>query len=184
MSKLEVDAIEPQSGTTLTIGASGDTITVPTGATLTVPSGGLSGQNYPAFFAYRTAGQSISNATVTKVQMNIELFDTDTAYDNSTNYRFTVPSSQAGKYYVGAYARHGNFTAAREILFIYKNGSNIMQAESGNAGAFQTLQASTIAELSVGDYLELYGYQDNGSSQTLIGDGLYQSGFFAYRIGD
>jgi len=35
MSKLEVDAIEPQSGTTLTIGASGDTITIPSGATLT-----------------------------------------------------------------------------------------------------------------------------------------------------
>jgi len=26
MSKIEVDAIEPQSGTTLTIGASGDTV--------------------------------------------------------------------------------------------------------------------------------------------------------------
>jgi hypothetical protein len=35
MSKIEVDAIEPQSGTTLTIGASGDTITIPSGATLT-----------------------------------------------------------------------------------------------------------------------------------------------------
>jgi hypothetical protein len=33
MSKIEVDAIEPQSGTTLTIGASGDTITIPSGAT-------------------------------------------------------------------------------------------------------------------------------------------------------
>jgi len=36
MSKLEVDAIEPQSGTTITVGASGDTITVPSGATLNV----------------------------------------------------------------------------------------------------------------------------------------------------
>ncbi len=35
MSKLEVDAIEPQSGTTLTLGASGDTITIPSGATFT-----------------------------------------------------------------------------------------------------------------------------------------------------
>jgi len=34
MSKIEVDAIEPQSGTTLTVGASGDTITVPSGVTL------------------------------------------------------------------------------------------------------------------------------------------------------
>jgi hypothetical protein len=35
MSKIEVDAIEPQSGTSLTLGASGDTITIPSGATLT-----------------------------------------------------------------------------------------------------------------------------------------------------
>jgi hypothetical protein len=33
MSKIEVDAIEPQSGTTLTLGASGDTINVASGAT-------------------------------------------------------------------------------------------------------------------------------------------------------
>jgi len=35
MSKLEVDAIEPQSGTTLTLGASGDTVTIASGATIT-----------------------------------------------------------------------------------------------------------------------------------------------------
>jgi hypothetical protein len=34
MSKIEVNAIEPQSGTTLTLGASGDTITIPSGATI------------------------------------------------------------------------------------------------------------------------------------------------------
>jgi hypothetical protein len=34
MSKIEVDAIEPQSGTSLTVGASGDTVTVPSGVTL------------------------------------------------------------------------------------------------------------------------------------------------------
>ncbi len=39
MSKIEVDAIEPQSGTALTIGASGDTATVPSGANFTIASG-------------------------------------------------------------------------------------------------------------------------------------------------
>jgi len=34
MSKLEVDAIEPQSGTTLTIGASGDSVTLGSGASV------------------------------------------------------------------------------------------------------------------------------------------------------
>ena len=33
MSKIEVDAIEPQSGTTLTLGASGDTVNIASGAT-------------------------------------------------------------------------------------------------------------------------------------------------------
>jgi hypothetical protein len=177
MSKLETNTIDTVSGTTNLVIGSTNT------STITMPSGEVTGHNYPAFYAYRTAGQSIGDNTVTKVEMNIELFDTDTAYDNSTNYRFTVPSGKAGKYYVGAFARHGNFTASREALLIFKNGSNIMQGESGNASSFQTLQASTVAELSVGDYIELYGYQNSGSSQTLIGDGLFQSGFFAYRIG-
>jgi len=39
MSKIEVDTIEPQSGTSLTVGASGDTVTVPSGTTLTGASG-------------------------------------------------------------------------------------------------------------------------------------------------
>jgi hypothetical protein len=49
MSKIEVDAIEPQSGTSLTVGASGDTVTVPSGvtfdasnSTLTLPDGSVS----------------------------------------------------------------------------------------------------------------------------------------------
>ena len=36
MSKIEVDKVDPQSGTALEIGTSGDTVTVPTGAGLTV----------------------------------------------------------------------------------------------------------------------------------------------------
>ena len=35
MSKIEVNAVEPQCGNTLTLGASGDTITIPSGATIT-----------------------------------------------------------------------------------------------------------------------------------------------------
>ena len=34
MSKIEVNAIEPQCGTNLTVGASGDTITFPSGTTI------------------------------------------------------------------------------------------------------------------------------------------------------
>jgi hypothetical protein len=40
MSKIEVDQIDPQSGTTLTLGTSGDTVTIPSGVSL-APGGGL-----------------------------------------------------------------------------------------------------------------------------------------------
>ena len=41
MSKLEVDTIAPQSGTSIQIGESGDTVSVPTGATLDVSNSTL-----------------------------------------------------------------------------------------------------------------------------------------------
>ena len=34
MSKVEVDQVDPQSGTTLTLGTSGDTVSIPSGVTL------------------------------------------------------------------------------------------------------------------------------------------------------
>ena len=34
MSKIEVDKVDPQSGTTLTLGTSGDTVSIPSGVTL------------------------------------------------------------------------------------------------------------------------------------------------------
>ena len=43
MSKIEVDAIEPQSGTTLTIGASGDSVNMASGAKLKVVGTGVNG---------------------------------------------------------------------------------------------------------------------------------------------
>ena len=40
MSRIEVDTILPQSGTSLTLGSSGDTVTIPSGVSL-APGGGL-----------------------------------------------------------------------------------------------------------------------------------------------
>ena len=51
MGTLFVDKLDPQSGTSLEIGSSGDTITIPSGATI-ANSGtatGFGGDNTPAF---------------------------------------------------------------------------------------------------------------------------------------
>jgi len=92
MGTVFVDNLEPQSGTTLTLGASGDTVGLATGASQTLAV------STPAFEAYQSANTNISDAVDTKVLCNTEVFDTDNCYDNSTNYRFTPTT--AGKYFV------------------------------------------------------------------------------------
>ena len=62
---LKVSNIETSSGSgTITLGQSGETITIPSGATV---SG--AGANTPSFFAYLggSGGQSISDNTITKI---------------------------------------------------------------------------------------------------------------------
>ena len=98
MSKLETNTIDTVSGTTnLVIGSTNS-------STVTFENGSPTGHMYPAFHAYLSANQEPSNDTVTVVQFNTESFDTDSAYDASTNFRFTP--QVAGKYFVYAGILH------------------------------------------------------------------------------
>ena len=115
MSKLETNQVDPATGTTLTLGTSGDTIDIPAGVTTTV--------NRPAFKATLSADQSIANSSFTKVTLDTENFDTDGAFASN---KFTVPAGQAGKYvfhYGGYMSSLGD--DKRLILSLYKNGSGI-----------------------------------------------------------
>jgi hypothetical protein len=61
MSELKVNKVTPRSGTTVTLGDSGDTITIPSGATIDLSNAtqtGVGGTNTPAFHANRTSAQN------------------------------------------------------------------------------------------------------------------------------
>ena len=51
---------------------------------------GVGGTNTPAFSVFLTSGQTLTTNTWTKLNLNSEQYDTDSAFDTS-NYRFTVP---------------------------------------------------------------------------------------------
>jgi hypothetical protein len=165
------------------------TITTPSGSgTITIPSGvTLSGiSNTPAFMAYLTSGQSIANSTDTKIQCNSEIVDTNSAYDNSTNYRFTVPADSAGKYLVFWQVRRSNFssTTLRGIVYINGSAANIATSENYNGSAtYASAGNSIILNLSVGDYIELYAHQNSGSSNSIYGSGTDKATYFgAYKL--
>jgi len=144
------------------------------------------GTNTPAFLATRSSNQSIPNATYTKVQFDTEVFDTDSCYDNSTNYRFTP--TVAGKYFVTAQAGFENFngTGHRVIWTIYKNGSAYSivgdMALSTDSGADPALIISTTVDMNgSSDYLEVFVYQNSGGSVNIINTSTYVK-FQAYKI--
>ena len=161
MATLETNLVQPSTGTTLTLGASGDTVALGTGAS----SSGF-GDNTPSFSAYASGSQSVSGGTWTKLVFGAEDYDTDSAFDHSTNYRFTVPSSEAGKYLMiasAAFAAPSDTTRYAEIRF-YKNGSAFgarsVTTPNNDPGAMCITQ---IMDLSVSDYIEVWCYTELNS---------------------
>jgi len=73
MSKITVDTIEPSTGTTVTLGGSGDTLSVPSGVTLNVASGG-------------TITNSGSMSGFGKVLQVVQAVKTDSFSSSSTSY--------------------------------------------------------------------------------------------------
>jgi hypothetical protein len=152
------------------VAKSGDTMTGNlniTGGTLQV--GGNQAVNGPAFSAYRSTNQSVSNVTFTKVQCNIEEFDTNSNYDNTTNYRFTP--TVAGYYQVNAEVK---MVGSSQILIasIYKNGSEFKRGTQAGVST-GTMAAAVVSALiylnGSTDYIEAYVYQDTGGALNIEG---------------
>jgi len=99
MSTLKVDTILKRTGTgTITVGQSGDTISIPSGATLnSAGTNTLEGiNNTPSFYSYSTGALSIANNTNTNLShLTLEGFDSNGTYDTS-NQRWTP--GLVGKY--------------------------------------------------------------------------------------
>ena len=189
MSKLFVDEIVHQSSQgsgTITLGASGETITTASGAKFS----GITGQNYPAFEAKRPqSAQVVTDNTNTKVQFSTEIFDTDNCYDNSTNYRFTP--TVAGKYFV--YARiMTRAESSGELIMgevsLYKNGTKIGSSRFDNNTNKVNNKSPVINQVvdmnGSSDYIEIFGQVDIGSGNAqFYNDSAERTIFGAYRIG-
>jgi hypothetical protein len=171
VSQLKVNEIIKQSGSSITIGEDGDTVSGPF-------------TNTPAFKVNLSSDQTISNNTWTKVQYNSEEYDTDSAYDNSSNYRFTVPSGKSGKYIFHAMLCVDDMNDQTRVgIKIYKNGSadNLTWFQDfASGGVFVTVSTSVTYNLSAGDYIEIYGRQNHGSDKPI--QGAERNVFFGYRI--
>ena len=130
----------------------------------------------PAFSAYPSGTQAISNSTFTKLQFNTKLFDTNNNYDNATNYRFTP--TVAG-YYQCNLSVNSQTSTTTTLIAIYKNGSSYLLGLQLPASTFQVGSMSALIFMNGStDYIEAYFY----GSATTINSGSGGNQFSAYLV--
>ena len=133
----------------------------------------------PAFSAYATSNQSISDSAFTKITFGTEEFDTASCFASS---RFTP--NIAGYYqFVGCINLAVTSATGVTIVSFYKNGSEFKRGcqMPNTNGNVQPNSSAFIYLNGLSDYVELYAYQNNGGSRSTAWDPsqVYFQGFLA-----
>ena len=142
----------------------------------------------PAFSAYNNGATVLSDAALTTIKFDTENFDTDSAF-NTTNYTFTVPSGEGGKYYFsvraevenGANNRYDNF-----YVRLRKNGSSTIKEThyypgNGSPRTF-TWELNCTATLAAADAITVGIYMDFNAGAPQVQGSATSSEFAGFKI--
>ena len=190
MSKLETITIDTPSGSsalqigdgntaTIGLGKSGDTINIPSGATIANAgtATGFGGDNTPYFHVYKSADQSISSASFTTVTFDTEQWDSGNNFASNT---FTAPST--GYYWIySQLVWSGSWSDNYTLNRFMKNGSAVSWAAIPQRNSQGWLNARVI-HLSASDTIIVQTYQESGSSRDLRGSGEDECFFGGFKL--
>ena len=208
MSEIQVDTVSEKtaaSGVTVDgVVVKDSGLTIPSGGTLTIASGGTLansgtvtglGDNTPSFQAYLSSDQtSVTHATWTKIQFDSEDYDTAGGYDNATNFQYTVPASEGGKYYVWATVQtHPDTVSSGDFckLQIRVNAETDVTARLqqyqevyGTYSYWYTPMISGVITLAAADTVKCYIYPDDDGTNpwTIIGNANRVSRFGLFKL--
>ena len=127
---------------------------------------GIGGANTPSWSATMGSNQSISANSITKLNFNTEQWDIGTGF-NTSNYNYTVPSGEGGKYVMTATVTLHNAASGKRIsCYIFKGGSEL-QLKHEYSSQTQDTQSSISfsAILAEGDVLDVRASTDQASPQ-------------------
>jgi hypothetical protein len=179
VSQLKVNEIVKQSGSSITIGEDGDTITLPSTSTLTnFP------ENTPSFSAYRSSDVSITNSTNTILIFDTEDYDTNSAY-NTSDGKFTVPTGEGGKYFLySVFRTDSSNSMTRCNIHFYKNGSTTISQFNNNqrSGGEASSSCSFVGTLSAGDYVQVRAFQNSGATENIMGGSFGTTQFMGFKL--
>jgi hypothetical protein len=178
----------PSTGSNFTVNVpalNGNLVTTADTGTITqgMLGAGLAG-NGPAFSVYRNAAQSVPHNTFTRINFDVEEFDTANRYDNTTNYRFTPNVAGYYQITVAVSLNLPGASASTMIAAIYKNGSIVTQhyiTSSGISNTYSGNVSKLIYMNGTTDFIEGYVYQNQGVDRSIqTGPSWsYMTGFLA-----
>jgi hypothetical protein len=125
--------------------------------------------------AYATTDQSMSNGANTIFNLDAEVYDTDGFHSTTTNNsRITIPSGKAGYYLItGVVTYQNGGTSGQRDFWLFKNGTtslaSIVDAKTAN---FLGMSVTDVQYLAVGDYVQIAGYQDSGTTTATYASGI------------
>ncbi len=159
MSTLEVNKITPQgTGTTVTLGDSGDTITIPSGVTFDASSGGLAGTLTTAAQPNITSVGTLTGFTSTGIDDNA----TSTALTIASDGRNTVDSTNEKPLVIhhsdGSTVNMGFQNNASNAHFLGFANSDLVLAPAGT----ERMRIDSNGKVSVGDTIPYSGGSVNG----------------------
>ena len=198
MSTLKVDTILKRTGTgTITLGQSGDTISIPSGATLN--SAGTNTLNgvptdlfsSTAFYAHMDSQQNLSQDTASKVTFSQERYDLGSNYDAS-NYKYVVPSTGYYRFDVGCHIASASDSQLKTCYIMIRftsGGSNtdFKPLYYDNEGSRQRRKPHTfgiVKSLTAGDEVSVYAYPNvtSGTPVVYYSGTIVENYFSGYRI--
>lgn len=161
--------IERENGTdVLTIDASGN---------IRAGVGGNLVGNGPAFSAYQSSAQILSNNRYTKINLQSEEFDTANAFDPETSrFQPTI----AGYYWFSFAIGFVGGPSGLRVACLYKNGASLNRllfVTNPVAGDWFSASGGVLAYLNgTTDYVELFGFQASGGNLSLNTNITYLQG--------
>jgi len=130
----------------------------------------VAGSVWPYFSVFRTEAFQNSITGVDKIQWTGKDSDTNSDFDNATNYRFTP--TVIGKYLFTIQISWASVASGEALrLFLYKNGSEIRKDEitAHSSGAPRNHIVSMEETNTITDYFECFAQNPNTNSSNLFG---------------
>lgn len=132
----------------------------------------LTGDSWPCFSVSRGGTGQVDITSIDKVEWITEDYDTNSNFDNATNYRFTP--TVAGKYLFNIQLAYTNTVDGDDLyIFLYKNGSEIRRSY---ADALPIVDGLTTMSMNVQedangstDYYEVFARNQQRNTSDLNG---------------